>query len=262
MRDILALDRYPLDRPEAPETRALIAACQASLAGTGLFNLEGFVRPEAIERCAGEVRPLFETEAFTHERQHNVYFLERVAGLTADHPALRKVSTINRTLCGDSLRDRMIARIYEWPPLIAFLAAVMERPRLHTMEDPLGRVNVMSYGAGQTLNWHFDRSHFTTTLLIQAPDEGGEFQYRYNLRSDDDPNYDGVAEVLSGTDREVRTLPLAPGTLNVFKGKNTLHRVSPPRGKKERIIAVFSYYDRPGVQFSAEERLGFYGRVA
>jgi len=36
--------------------------------------------------------------------------------------------------------------------------------------------------------------------------------------------------------------------------------VTPVRGDKERIIAVFSYYERPGVNFSAEERLGFYGR--
>ena len=29
----------------------------------------------------------------------------------------------------------------------------------------------------------------------------------------------------------------------------------------ERMMAVFSYYDRPGVMFSDEERLGFYGRA-
>jgi hypothetical protein len=33
-------------------------------------------------------------------------------------------------------------------------------------------------------------------------------------------------------------------------------------GDRARMIAVFSYYQRPGVRFSAEEQLGFYGRVA
>ena len=57
-------------------------------------------------------------------------------------------------------------------------------------------------------------------------------------------------------------LTLAPGTLNVFRGKNTPHRVTPVEGPHQRIIAVFSYYDRPGVRFSAEEQRGFYGRAA
>jgi hypothetical protein len=129
------------------------------------------------------------------------------------------------------------------------------------MDDPLARVNVMGYRAGEALNWHFDRSQFTTTLLIQAPESGGEFQYRSALRSDSDPNYGGVARVLRCEDGAIRTLPLKPGTLTVFKGKNTLHRVSPPAGARDRIVAVFSYYERPGVVFSLEERVGFYGRA-
>ena len=58
----------------------------------------------------------------------------------------------------------------------------------------------------------------------------------------------------------MRTLPLAPGTLNVFKGRNTAHRVTPVEGDGARIIAVFSYYETPDVVFSDAERLGFYGR--
>jgi hypothetical protein len=146
--------------------------------------------------------------------------------------------------------------------MAAFLAAVMEKPSLYVMDDPLSGVNVIAYRAEETLNWHFDRSQFTTTLLIQAPEVGGEFQYRSDLRSDNDPNYEGVARLLRGEDAAVRTLPVTPGTLNVFRGRNTLHRVSPPSGGRDRIIAIFSYYERPGVAFSAEERLGFYGRTA
>jgi hypothetical protein len=125
----------------------------------------------------------------------------------------------------------------------------------------LARVNVMKYKPGEALNWHFDRSLFTTTLLIQASDEGGEFEYRSNLRSDADPNYDGVEKLLQGSDPDIRINPFAAGTLNVFAGKNTLHRVSPVRGRRDRLIAVFSYYERPNVVFSDEERIGFYGRA-
>ena len=59
----------------------------------------------------------------------------------------------------------------------------MEKETLFTMRDPLARVNVMSYREGEALNWHFDRSEFTTTLLLQEPSGGGEFQYRTDLRT-------------------------------------------------------------------------------
>jgi hypothetical protein len=123
-------------------------------------------------------------------------------------------------------------------------------------------MNVMSYRDGEALNWHFDRSEFTTTLLLQAPDEGGDFQYRPDLRTDTDPNYDGVARLLEGKDDDVKTLKLSAGTLNVFKGKNTLHRVTPCKGPRERYVAVLCYYEKPGVMFSKEEQIGFYGRAA
>ena len=140
----------------------------------------------------------------------------------------------------------VVLRVYEWPPLAAFLAASMGKSGLHTMADPLARVNVMAYRAGEALNWHFDRSEFTTTLLLQAPEAGGAFEYRTDLRTDADPNYEGVARLIEGRDPDVRIEPITAGTLNVFKGKNTAHRVTTVAGPRERIIAVFSYYERPG----------------
>ena len=47
----------------------------------------------------------------------------------------------------------------------------------------------------------------------------------------------------------------------MFRGKNTAHKVGTVSGPHERMIAVFSYFDRPGVVFSREDQLGFYGRT-
>ncbi len=101
-----------------------------------------------------------------------------------------------------------------------------------------------------------------TAPVVQAPDGGGAFQYRTGLRSAGDPNYDGVARLLEGRDPAVENLTLGAGSLNIFKGKNTAHRVTPVVGNRARMVAVFSYYQRPGVRFSEKEQLGFYGRVA
>ncbi|MBS0399733.1 MAG: 2OG-Fe(II) oxygenase, partial [Proteobacteria bacterium] len=70
-----------------------------------------------------------------------------------------------------------------------------------------------------------------------------------------------VGRVLNGDTDRIRVNPLSAGTLNVFAGKNSLHRVSTVEGDRSRMIAVFSYYERPGVLFSDRERLGFYGRT-
>ena len=261
MHSLIDLTRYPLDRPDSPDWQALVAQCQAALAENGLFNLPGFVKADAVAAAAREVTPLLATEAFTHARRHNIYFSKAVEGLPANHPALAEFETANRTVCADQLGDAAAIRLYEWPPFAQFLAAVMARPALYTMADPLARVNVMAYSDGQALNWHFDRSEFTTTLLLQAPHSGGDFEYDKDLRSDTDPNYAGVADLLAGR-REPTTLNVEPGTLNIFKGKHTAHRVTPVVGSQDRIIAVFSFFDRPGVHFSDAERIGFYGRAA
>lgn len=259
--DILDLDRYPLHRPDSSDWAALVTRCKRDLASDGMFNLDGFLRPEVAASVTKQLAPIFETDSFRHERSHNIYFKRDIDGLTPDHPALMQFQTSNRTLCADQFADGPLITLYEWPEFARFLAATMEMPRLHVMKDPLARVNAMQYRSGQALNWHFDRSEFTTTLLLQAPDAGGEFEYRTGLRSEDDPNYDGVAAMLRGKDQNVKRMTLEAGTLNVFKGRNTAHRVTPIEGATARMISVFSFYDRPGVVFSDEERIGFYGRA-
>ena len=262
MRHILDLERWPLDELGGAKGEALVAHCREELREADLFSLDALIRPDALETSVADVAPVLDAAAFTHSRDHNIYFVDEIEGLDPDHPALRRFTTINHTICGDQSPGSVITRIYEWQPLIDFLAAVIGKSRLYPMADPLGRINVMAYHEGEQLNWHFDRAEFTTTVLLQAPASGGEFQYRSVLRSESDPNYDGVARLLAGEDERVQILPLQPGTLNVFKGKNTAHRVTPVEGDRPRIVAVFSYYETPGFAFSDAERLGFYGRTA
>ena len=260
MNRIIDLDRYPLHRPDSHAGRELLRKCAEDLRQKGMFTLQGFLRPQLIDEMLPGLLRRIEHESFTHAREHNIYFDDNVAGPGPDHPALARVRTVNHTLCGDQLAEPLL-RLYHWPGLSGFLARVMGKKALYPMDDSLACANLMGYFEGEGLNWHFDRSEFTTTLLLQAPLAGGEFQYRHELRSDDDPNYEGIARLLRGEDSEVQTLRLGAGDLNVFKGKNTAHRVTPPLGERARLMTVFSYYETPGRRFSDEENLGFYGRT-
>ena len=262
MKDIIDLDRYPLDREGSAEWKRLVDSSVAALETDGMFNLEEFLRPGIAEKAVREIQPVMATRSHVHKRTHNIYFKPDIPELAPDHPALRKVETISHTVCADQIPDSIVLAIYEYEPLLRFLTVTMGKERLHVMQDPLARTNVMAYRAGEALNWHFDRSEFTTTLLLQRSERGGDLEYRTDLRSDDNPNYDGVAKLLEGRDPDAKIHRMKPGTLNVFRGKNTAHRVTTVEGERERMIAVFSYDERPGVMVSAEERIGFYGRAA
>ncbi|MFT7674758.1 MAG: hypothetical protein ACI845_003175 [Gammaproteobacteria bacterium] len=256
----LNLDKFPIDQPDTDRYNNLVSRCKTDLHKTGLFNLSGFLLAEAARQAVDQILPVMSGSSFDHKRKHNIYFQKKMADLDADHPALKEYETINRTVCADQIAGSIPLQLYNWQPFINFLTEIMELPRLHVMDDDLACVNVMAYRDSEALNWHFDRSEFTTTLLLQAANAGGEFQYKTGLRSDLNPSYDNIAEFLTGDQRDIETLPLAAGTVNIFRGRNTLHRVSPVKGNQERIITVFSYYQKPGVRFSREEQLGFYGR--
>ena len=261
MHHLIDLETYPLDRPDSAEYASLVARCRDDIANDGMFNLSGFLRPGVAQAAADAASPTIKTAAFKHARWHNVYFKKHVDGIAQDHPALKQVRTENRTLCGDQLSGNPILDVYEWGPMADFLAKTMGKEQLFTMDDKLARINVQATREGEGLNWHFDRSEFTTTILLQAPEIGGQLEYRKDLRSHDDPNFDGVAKLLAGKDPLAKRAKAEPGALNVFKGVNTIHRVVPVVGSVERVVAIFSYFDRPGVLFSPEEQKGFYGRA-
>lgn len=261
LEDLIDLVQFPIHE-DGPARDALIARCRAEMDATGMFNLHGFFKPAAIAQTLAKAEPLWADKSFNHARTHNIYFKKDVPDLAPDHPALKLHETSNHTLCGDLLQDCSVAQLYYADALPRFLADVMQTGPLYPMEDQLAAFNVMAYHEGEALNWHFDRSQFTVTLLLQKPDKGGGFEYRTGLRSENDPNYEGVAALLAGDDPKVQLMEVEAGTLNVFKGVNTAHRVTPPEGPNRRIITVMTYYDHPGARFSDEERMGFYGRLS
>jgi hypothetical protein len=178
MDQLVDLATYPINRPDSPEYAALVADCRARLAAEGMFELPGFLRDAAVAQAVAAAAPAMATDSFRHARSHNIYFRDNVEGLADDHPALARVETVNHTLCADQLQGNPVITLYDWPPFVAFLAAAMGKDRLYPMEDPMARVNVQASRDGEALNWHFDRSEFTTTILLQAPDQGGELEYR------------------------------------------------------------------------------------
>ena len=100
------------------------------------------------------------------------------------------------------------------------------------------------------------------TLLIQKSKKGGEFQYIRNFRDTDnnEMNFDGVNQLLDG-ELKYDNLVMDPGTLVLFRGRNSIHRVTPVEGDLTRILAVLAYNSEPNISLSETSRMTFYGRL-
>jgi hypothetical protein len=116
---------------------------------------------------------------------------------------------------------------------------------------------------GGCQQWHFDSGTMVTTLLLQEPEAGGIFEYAPAIRSEADENFDAVQAVLDGNSDRVRQNRLKAGTLSLFRGHYSLHRVTEVEGSRQRIQAILGYSTRPGLIGKKESSILHYGpRVA
>jgi hypothetical protein len=254
------LQSYPIDDLSNPVTRDLIAAFRARLAISGALALPDFLTSEATAAMAEEGRRL-DWAAHHYATEHTVYFDPSDDTVPAGHPKRLLVRTDKGNVPYDLIPAGSLLRcLYEWDGLLDFVAAVLDEPRLYRHGDPMAALNINAHAEGQELGWHFDRTEFAVTLSLQQSEEGGVFEYVPNLRGVDDENYDAVGRVLAGERGDVRELPAAPGTLTLFRGHYSLHRVTPSRGPSKRLMAALSYVREPNVTFSAYARNLFYGR--
>ena len=115
-------------------------------------------------------------------------------------------------------------------------------------------------GEGDQLQWHFDQTDFVVSLALRDAEVGGDFEVVPRVRDADDERYDDVARVLAGDTSRVVTLPMTPGTLLIFEGRHSIHRVSPIAGATTRLVGLFGYDARPGTMSSELLKLVRYGR--
>ena len=138
---------------------------------------------------------------------------------------------------------------------------MLERGPIFRYADPFGALNLAVMGEGDQLQWHFDQTDFVVSLAIQSAEAGGDFEVVPRIRSADDERYADVAAVLAGDARRVETLPMTPGTLLIFEGRHSLHRVSPVAGAPLRHVGLLAYDTKPGTMGSDLLRADRYGRT-
>ncbi|HWT99079.1 MAG TPA: hypothetical protein VN229_15735 [Terriglobales bacterium] len=259
---IVNLRRYPIGERDSDAYQALVTASRERLRKDGAAIFPGFVFDDAVKAMAAEAVTL-QPKMFRFREEHTVYFKPQEPDQVQSHPLRRMVVTEKDTAAyADIPQGSLVRQLYQADALLDFINDVLQEGPLYRHGDPLAALNIQNFSAGQQLGWHFDRSDFSITLSIQAPEAGGDFEYVRMLRKDGDECYDAVGRFLDdGTTQHVQVLPQVPGTLTMFRGRYSLHRVAPVIGDRLRINAVLAYVDQPGMVFSDYARKLFYGRA-
>lgn len=249
-RELIDLVRYPIDQPDTPAGRDLIAACRRDLDERALCLLPGFVKPGAIGRMAAQAEALA-TDVYPHDSLRTPYSFKCNDGFPSDHPRSALFPSRARYLLADQFpADNLVAALYGWDPLTDFVRRALGVEKLYRSACPSLSLMVATMAEGGTLGWHFDTNDGVVSLLLQQPDDGGCFEYAPYIRSEEDENYPAMTRLFAGEPGSAVRPPMAAGTFALFKGRRSCHRVSPVGPTtRPRMIALFSYDERPDMVF-------------
>jgi hypothetical protein len=241
---------------------SFVAEGRAQMAATGACEISDFVRAESMPAFVDDARSIARL-AHRSGGLGTAYLGFPDESFPLDHPqqwlGQYDVGAVAYDLFPP---ESPIRRLYEWPELTRFVAAILGLDEIFPYGDPLGALNLAVMTDGHQLQWHFDQTDFVVSLAIQDAEEGGDFEVAPQIRSADDEHYSDVARVLAGERANVVTLPMTPGTLLVFAGRYSLHRVSPISGSTPRLVGLFGYDTKPGTMSSDLLKEVRYGRIA
>ena len=260
--ELVNQSRYPLTEPGSKVLAAQIEMLRASLRQTGAAEAPAFLSTGGLARCIADAENLA-LRQYKSVGEGTAYLEEPDAKWSKDHPrAIRQRYSVGVVAYDQFPEDSPVRCLYEWAPVMAFVSAVLERAPLYHYADPFGALNLAVMGDGDELQWHYDQTDFVVSLALRDAQVGGDFEVAPKLRSDGDENYPGVSRVLAGDTDDVARLPMTPGTLLIFAGRHSLHRVSPIAGPTERLVALLGYDTKPGTKSTPHLQLKRYGRVA
>ena len=257
---------YPLDHLGSSDGQALLDQVRSRLQQNGSCTLPDFVAADVLQKMAAQASSIAHL-AYPGPTEVSPYFFNYRLGegetLADTHPLRRKGKRQLAQVATDLIpADFMLSQLHHSPLMLGFLSAVLEQP-VYQSRDPYQSLNISVMDEGGCQQWHFDSGNMVTTLLLQEPEGGGVFEYAPSIRSDDDENFEAVQAVLDGKSDRVIQNPLRAGTLSLFRGHYSMHRVTEVIGKRQRLQAILGYSTNPAMYGKLESSILHYGpRVA
>ena len=262
LEHIVNITLYPILDPNSPSRRSLIERCKAELDTQQYCLIPDFVTPAALAFMTEEATRLQAVANHNNALRNCYLHRQRDASLPDDHPRNLQDRSSVRMLAYDQIPSSSpLKTFYHAEAVRSLVAEIVGEGQLFDNMDPYQPANYVSYRDGDESSWHFDADNsFTMTLMVQPAAGGGEFQMSPDTRTDSDQNYDHVRDVLTGKgDATIVSVGRQPGALCIFRGCNSLHRVSPVQGERLRIMGVFVYEFSPGIVGDQEVNATIYG---
>ena len=251
MNKLIDLDRYPIDRLESKVGQRLVAQCRVDLDDCAAAILPGFVRQSAILKMAKEAESLIQVAHRYDGNRAPFYDVDDNERSDDDGLQFRVRSTRHPNRYCQILNYQIpnssdLRAIYLWPPLTEFIRQVLNVEHLFQSQCPHLALTMKVAYEGDTDGWHYDPNDGVITLVLQTPDNGGEFEYAPDVRNQNDQNYAGVDRLYKSPDVEAIRPTLEPGTFTFFNGRYSMHRVRPVGlTRQPRIVSIFSFDQRP-----------------
>lgn len=259
--DLIDTSRYPVADSASSDYKELVSYCREQLGKLGACVLPGFIKKEAVAMLAAEATQLSPL-AYHTTVVGNAYLTPQDPNLGGEDPRNMTDTTSLGAIAYDQMPEGiLLRRLYEWDGLMEFLSEALGKERLYRYADKMGALNIAVMGEKDYLRWHFDQTDFVVTILLQDCEAGGEYEFVPMIRSKDNENLEAVKAVLKGSRQGVIKLEIEPGSLVLFEGRNSLHRVTPIEGQTLRLIALLGYDTKDGVVSSDHLRQMRYGRI-
>lgn len=259
---IINIADYPVDNLSSADAQSWVRQVRASLDQDGCCTLPNFVTAQALEKMAQQAHSIAHL-AYPGPTEVSPYFFNYQLGHGEDLPDTHPVKYRGKRNLAQVAADLipsefLLSQLFHSDLMLDFLAAVTGQP-IYRNQDPYQSLNISIMNQGGCQQWHFDSGTMVTTLLLQEPEAGGIFEYAPAIRSDTDENFDAVQAVLQGNSERIIQNHLQAGTLSLFRGHYSLHRVTPVEGQRQRIQAILGYSTRPGLCGSKESSILHYG---
>ena len=256
MKNIINFTQHPLTSP------SYLKICKKKLKNNSILQLNNFLTTKAIKKIQHEANVLH-TKAYYCSQNHTVLLDKKNNKLDINDPCNLEVTSNKGCIPHDLIPNNSdLRKLYSSNIFIFFLENILGIEKIFPYADTLSSINYNYYEKNQQLGWHFDNASFAITLMIQSPDSGGVFQYLDKGRDYKKNKIDKkLIKLVLNNQYQVNELVVNPGTLLLFYGRNYLHRVTPVKSDKCRILVTLNYNLEKGVKLSENARLTFFGRI-
>ena len=241
--------RYPLHELEGSAGAALMDSCRRQMRMEGVCRLPSFLSRAGLDALRREARAL---RGYAHHSEvyHTPWYAEPDRRLPADDPRAAALEFA----VGYVGRDRIppsgaIETLFAWGAVLELVQTALGSDSIYRFDDSLASLNVTVMGRGATLGWHFDACEAVVSVLLESGEEGGHFEYVPPFGGAEEEVRAAVARVLRSEGDEAIEVPMEAGDFVLFRGRHSLHRVTPVEGARERLMLLMSYdnvAERPG----------------